>query len=124
MFLFSRLHATTKELTALGATINFIDIWIKLFLDNYKPRCDAYVNAMKEMFKQIPLAIKRAPTPKQKVQKLMTDIGGGSYMEKSSKGLPPLSKTKLSKNSQENQDEIKQKLYEANKCWNDWKFQL
>ena len=54
----------------------------------------------------------------------MTDIDGGWYTEKSSKGLPPLSKTKLSKNSQENQDEIKQKLYEANKCWNDWKFQL
>ena len=36
-------------------------------------------------------------TSKQKVQKLMTDIGGGWYMEKSAKGLPPLKISKLSK---------------------------
>ena len=36
-------------------------------------------------------------TPKQKGQKLITDIGGGWYMEKSAKGLPPL---KLSKPSE------------------------
>ena len=53
----------------------------------------------------------------------MTDIGGGWYMEKSAKGLPPLRRTKISKNAQENQDEKKQ-LYEANKWWNDWKSQL
>ena len=33
------------------------------------------------MFKQIPQTIKIELTPKQKVQKLMTDIGGGWYME-------------------------------------------
>ena len=27
--------STTKALTALGATLNFIDIWLKLFLGNY-----------------------------------------------------------------------------------------
>ena len=43
-------NATTKSLEALGATINSIDIWIKLFLDNYNATCDAYINAMKEMF--------------------------------------------------------------------------
>ena len=37
----------------------------------------------------------------------MTDIGGGWCMEKSAKGLPPLRRTKLSKKSQERQDEIK-----------------
>ena len=36
----------------------------------------------------------------------MTDIGGGWYMEKSDKGLPPLKRTKLSKKAQEMQDEI------------------
>ena len=56
---------------------------------------------MTEMFKQIPLTIKKALTPKQKVQKLMTDIGGGWYIEKGAKGLPPLRRTKLSKISQE-----------------------
>ena len=60
-------YATTKALTALGATLNFIDIWLKFFIDNYNARCDAYVNAMKEMFKQISLTMKKAPTPKQKV---------------------------------------------------------
>ena len=42
---------------------------------------------------------------------------------KFSKGLPPLSRTKLSKKVQERQDGIK-KLYEANKWWDDCKFQL
>ena len=40
----------------------------------------------------------------------MTDIGGGWYMEKSARGLPTLRITKLSKKSQERQDEI-QKNY-------------
>ena len=45
-------------------------------------------------------------------------------MGKSAKGLPPLSRTKLSKKAQENQDKIQKKLYEANKWWNDCRFQL
>ena len=49
------------------------------------------------MFKQIPQTIIKALTPKQKVQKLMTDIGGGWYMEKSAKGLPPLKISKIRK---------------------------
>ena len=65
---------------------------------------------MKYISKQIPLTMKKALTPKQKVQKLMTDIGGGWYMGKSAKGLPPLSRTKLVKKSQENQDEIKKTI--------------
>ena len=67
-------YATPKELTALGATINFIDIWLKLFLENYSARCDAYANAMIEMFKQIHLTMKKALTSKQIVRKLMTDM--------------------------------------------------
>ena len=83
------------------STLNFIDIWLKLILDNYNSRCDAYVNAMKEIFKQIPLTMSKSLTPKQKVQKLMTDICGGCYLEKIDKGLPPLRRPKLSKKSQE-----------------------
>ena len=64
---------------------------------NYDARSVAYVNATKEMFKQIPLNIKKALPPKQKVQKLMTDIGGGWYTEKSAKGLPKFRRTNLSK---------------------------
>ena len=54
----------------------------------------------------------------------MTDIGGGWSMGKGAKGLPPLRRTKLSKKSQEMQNEIQKKLYEANKWWNDCKFQF
>ena len=43
---------------------------------------------------------------------------------KSSKVLPPLRRTKISKKAQENQDKIQKKLYETNKWWNDWKFQF
>ena len=42
----------------------------------------------------------------------------------SAKGLPPLRRTKLIKKAQEKKDEIQKKLYEANKWWNDWIFQL
>ena len=40
-------NATTKSSRSLGATYNFIDIQLKLFLDNYNSRCEAYINAMK-----------------------------------------------------------------------------
>ena len=42
----------------------------------------------------------------------------------SAKGVPPLNRTKLSKKAQGKQDEIQKKLYEANKWWNVWRFQL
>ena len=58
-------------------TINFIDIWLKLFEDNYDARHVAYITAMKEMGNKIPQTMIKALTPKQKVQKRMTDIGGG-----------------------------------------------
>ena len=58
-------------------TFNFIYIWLKLFEDHYDARCVAYINAMKDIFKQIPQDMYKPLTPKQKVQKLMTDIGGG-----------------------------------------------
>ena len=86
---------TPKALEALGTTINLIDIWLKLILENYNARCDAYINAMKDMFKEIPQTMTISRTPK-KVQRLMTDIGGGCYIVKSDKGLPPLRRNKLS----------------------------
>ena len=45
------------------------------------------------------------------------------YGEKS-KGLPPLMRPSLSKNSQEQGDENVETLYEDNRYWNDWIFQL
>ena len=54
----------------------------------------------------------------------MTKIGGGWYMEKMKKGLPPLRRQNLSKKAKEKYDKIKRKLYTANRNWNDWKLQL
>ena len=66
----------------MGATLNFIDIWIKLFEENYDDRRVAYITAMKDMCNKIPQTMIKALTPKQKSQKLMTDIGVGWCMEK------------------------------------------
>ena len=68
--------------------------------EKYEARGDAYINAMKEMFMQLPQTVEISLTPKQKIQKLMTDNGGGWYMEKSARGLPPLKRIKPSKKSQ------------------------
>ena len=54
----------------------------------------------------------------------MTEIGGGWWMGKSAKGLPPLKISKLCKKAQKKKNEIQKKLYEANKCWNYCRFQL
>ena len=48
---------------ALGATFNFIDIWLKLICGNYCARSESYINAMKEMFIQIPQNVEIALTP-------------------------------------------------------------
>ena len=45
----------------------------------------------------------------------MTDIGGGWYLKKCARGLPPLKRTKLGKKAQERQDYIQKKLYESDK---------
>ena len=96
---------------------------ILLFLDNYDAKCDAYINAMKEMFKQITQNMSQSLTPKKSPETYDRYWWWMVYV-KSAKGLPPLMRTKLIKKSQENQDEIQKNLYEANKWWNDWKFQL
>ena len=44
---------------------------------------------MKEMFKTIPQNFEKALTSIEKNQKLITDIGGGWYLENFEKGLPP-----------------------------------
>ena len=55
---------TTEALEALGATLNFIYIWLKLLEQNYDARRVAYITDMKKMFKQIPLSMIKALTPK------------------------------------------------------------
>ena len=43
---------TTEALEALGATTNFIDIWVKLLKDNYEIRSGIYIKAIKDMLKK------------------------------------------------------------------------
>ena len=45
-------------------------------------------------------------------------------MGKSTKGVPTLKRQDLYKKTQEKDDEIKKKLYAANRDWNDCKFKL
>ena len=45
-------------------------------------------------------------------------------MEKLSQNIPSLEKSKLSKRSQKEEDEINKRLTDANQMWNDWKFQI
>ena len=47
-------NATTEALEALGATLNFINSWFKLFHHNYEVRCGMYNKAMKNIFQKIP----------------------------------------------------------------------
>ena len=72
---------TTEALEALGATLNFIEIWLKLLDKNYDDRRVAYFTDMKEMLIKIPTMMTKLLSTRQKVHKLMTEIGGGWYME-------------------------------------------
>ena len=63
-------YATTASLEALGATLNFIDIRIKLLEDNYDARRVAYITAMKKMLNKIPLTMIKSLTPKKKSRSL------------------------------------------------------
>ena len=68
----------------MGSTLNFIDIWLKLFEDNYDARCVAYITATKEMFNQIPQTVVKSLTPKQKFrtlwQILLVNARCGAYV--------------------------------------------
>ena len=61
---------------------------------------------MVDMFKTIPQNVGKPLSTREKNQKLITDIGGGWYLEKCKKGLPPLKRTKLGKKTRKRQDII------------------
>ena len=79
---------------------------------------------MVKMFKTVPQNVGKPLTTRERNQKLSTDIGGGWYLEKCEKGLTLLKRKKLSKKAQERHDLIKNKLFQYNMWWNDWKLQL
>ena len=58
--------AKENELKSLGATFNFIDIWIKLLRTNYYARSESYSIVIGEMFKQISQNSERALTSREK----------------------------------------------------------
>ena len=57
-------NSTIKVFKALGATLDFIDIWLKLFVDKYDSRYLAYITSVKDMFKQIPQTMIKPLNPK------------------------------------------------------------
>ena len=61
---------TTEELESLGATLNFIKIWLKLLDQNYEVRCGMYNKSMKYMFNQIPTTMTEPLSPKQNSRNL------------------------------------------------------
>ena len=75
-------HVTKVSLEALVDTLSFIEIWLKLLDNNCDARQVAYSTDMKYMFKQIPTTMTKALSPRRKVQKRMTEIGGRWYMKK------------------------------------------
>ena len=74
---------------------------------------------MVEMFKTIPQNVGKTLTTREKKPKLITDIGGGWYLEKCQKGLPPLKRIKLSKKAHKRHDLIKNRLFQSNMWRND-----
>ena len=58
-------NETIESLEALGATINVIDIWLKLFEENYDAICVAYITAMKYRLKQTRLTMIKSLTLKK-----------------------------------------------------------
>ena len=56
---------------------------------------------MVEMFKTLPKNDGIQMTSREKNQQLITDIGGGWYLEKCKKGIPPLKRKKLGKKGTE-----------------------
>ena len=84
-------NATVKELKSLGATFNFIDIWLKLLRTNNCDQSQSYSIAMEDMFKQIPQIFEKALTSREKNQKPMTDIGGSPFSNFFKYHPPPIS---------------------------------
>ena len=80
----------------MGATLNFIEIWLKLLGENYEARSEDYSNTMNDMFKKITKTMTKPLCPRHKVKKIMTESGGGWYMKKN-KGILPLRRRKPGK---------------------------
>ena len=70
-------NATTEALEALGATLNFIGIWLKLLNQNCEVRCGMYNRAMKNMFQTISRIKSKPLSQGKKTEGLITETGCG-----------------------------------------------
>ena len=114
----------TDTLKSLSAILKLIDEWLLMFPENYDAKCEAYKTAMGQLFKTISVTSNNLLTQKQRYTKTIENIGGQWFIKKHAKGIPPLKINTLGKKAQQKHDEIKSKLYDANRWWNDCKFQL
>ena len=80
-------------LNSLGATFNFIDIWLQKFCHNYFERSVSYTAAMVEVFKTIPQNIGK-PITSRKKSKINYRYWGWMVFGKMSKGTPTFEENK------------------------------
>ena len=83
-------YSTTKALYLLGATIDSIDSCPTALEHNFIEYCNFFSHYMENLFHKIPVKLTNQPSPKDKRQSLLFDIGGGWYMERLGQNLPPL----------------------------------
>ena len=69
---------------------------------------------MKKMFQKIPVELTKEPSPRKKRKSLLHAIGVGWYVKILGQKLPQLTKRRLIKKFQKEEDEIKRKLTKAN----------
>ena len=67
--------ATVKSLKSLGATFNFIDIWLHNFRHNYFARSESYRVSMVEMFKTTPQNVEKPLTTREKIKNRLLILG-------------------------------------------------
>ena len=75
-------NSTTESLASLGATINFIDFWLKWFYHNYLSQSNMYIESMQYLFNKIPVQIPKPLSHKGKCKSYLHGIGGDWYMKK------------------------------------------
>ena len=80
-------NATVDALHSLGATFIFIDIWLHTLIKIFFVQKHSYETAMGEMFKTTPKNDGIKLTSSEKNQRLITDIGGGWYLDKCKKKI-------------------------------------
>ena len=100
-------NSTIEALVSLSETIDFIGCCLKCLEHNSIELSNVYFQNIECMFQKITVELPKALIRKIKCQPLLHAIGGDWCMKKFNEKLPPIKKHKLSKKSQEKEDEIK-----------------